>query len=96
MTIDGNTLRKVPTKYFQHFSELRNSEKENLPIRKRGPEAGKYLLICHPRLMANQYTPPFFNPSALRFNARETIALSEESRSRDVIFDFAHHPSLSR
>ncbi|GIX97947.1 hypothetical protein CEXT_536331 [Caerostris extrusa] len=66
---------------------------------KRGPEAGKYLLSCHPRLMANQY-PPLpggpFNQSALRFNACETIALSEESRSRDVIFDFAHHPSLSR
>ncbi|GIY48267.1 hypothetical protein CDAR_316081 [Caerostris darwini] len=88
----------------RHFSELRNSEEEaipfleNFPIRKRGSEAGKYLLSCHPPLMANQY-PPLVGPStlsALSFNAPETIAPSEESRSHDVIFDFAHHPSPSR
>ncbi|GIX87039.1 hypothetical protein CDAR_72011 [Caerostris darwini] len=65
MTFDSHALKNAPTKYFQHFSELRNSEeeaitlRENLPIRKRGPEAGKYLLSCHPRLMANQYPPTF-------------------------------------
>ncbi|GIX97943.1 hypothetical protein CEXT_536311 [Caerostris extrusa] len=69
MTFDSDTLRNAPTKCFHNFSELRNSEEEaiqlleNLPIRKRGSEAGKYLLSFHPRLMANQYPPLLVGPS---------------------------------
>ncbi|GIX84133.1 hypothetical protein CDAR_275721 [Caerostris darwini] len=89
----------------KHFSELRNSEEEtiSLPVESSHQKTSAGSGKIPPQLPPTPYsksippTPPSgpFNTSVLRFNARETIALSEESRSRDVIFDFAHHPSLS-